>query len=122
MNIAVQMQRFGVRQGVAQLWRTARTRFMHFCTAFAEELLNREAKPTPDSLHDAQRQAAIADAQVLRRAVRAHFSDEVDWLLCAAILTDPAKRRYCLERALALNPDCELAKQALASTSMLRTL
>jgi ABC-type antimicrobial peptide transport system ATPase subunit len=121
MNITVQIQHFGVRPGVAQLWRAARTRFIRLCTAVAEEILNGEAIRTSHSLQDAQRQVAIADAQVLRRAVRANFSNEVDWLLCAAILTDPAKRRYCLERALALNPDCELAKQALASIAMKRT-
>jgi len=121
MNSTVQVQPFGIRHGVAQLWRAARSQFLRLCAAVAEEIRHSQTMPTSDSRHDARRQAAIADSQVLRRAVRANFSNDVDWLLCAAILTDPAKRRYCLERALSLNPDCDLAKQALASIATIRT-
>jgi hypothetical protein len=58
--------------------------------------------------------AASYDSQVLRHAVHANSPHEADWLLTAAIVTDPAKRRYCLERALAINPGSEPARRALA--------
>jgi hypothetical protein len=120
MNIGVQMQHIGMRRGGAHLWQVACAAFMQLRTAVAGDLLHGGAMRLADSLGDAQRQAAIDDAPVLRRAVHANSSDEVDWLLYAAILTDPAKRRYCLERALALNPNSDLAKQALASTPLTR--
>jgi hypothetical protein len=59
-------------------------------------------------------QAREYDARIIRRAVYVNSSEEVDWLLYASMITDPAKRRYCLERALAINPDSALASSALA--------
>jgi hypothetical protein len=112
------MQYIGKRRSLAQLWERVYVELKRLCTTVATDLLQGDAMNMPDSTRDAQRQAVIDDARILRRAVRANFSDEIDWLLCAAILTNPAKRRYCLERALALNPDSELAKQALASIPM----
>ena len=107
MNMSLQMQRNGMRQSIAQLWQRA-------CAVVANRLARADTTPVADSTDDTQlRQTAIHDTQVLRRAVRANFANEVDWLLCAALLTDSSKRRYCLERALALNPDCDLARQAL---------
>ena len=121
MNTGVQMQYIGVRRGVAQFWHAACAAFTQLCAAVAEGLLHAGALRMADSLGDAQRQASIDDARVLRGAVHANSADEVDWLLYAAILTDPAKRRYCLERALALNPNNDLTKQALASAAVMRT-
>lgn len=40
---------------------------------------------------------------------------ELDWLWLAAQLADPADRRDALERALAINPQSELAARQLAS-------
>ena len=109
MNMSLHMHRTGMRHSIAQLWQRA-------CAIVAKRVARADAIPEAYSIHAAQhRQTAIHDTQVLRRAVQASFSDEIDWLLCAAILTDPNKRRYCLERALALNPACDLALQALES-------
>ena len=58
--------------------------------------------------------AAAYDAQVLRHAAYANSPHEVDWLLYAAMMTGAAKKRYCLERALAINPDSDLAHRAIA--------
>jgi len=121
MNTGVQVQHIGVRRGVAQFWQAACAAFTQLCAAVAEGLLHAGAMRVADSLGDAQRQAATDDERMLRRAVHANSASEVDWLLYAAILTDPAKRRYCLERALALNPNSDLAKQALASAAVMRT-
>ncbi len=57
-----------------------------------------------------QRQAY--ESQVLRQAVYTNSPHAHDWLVHASILTDPAKRRYCLERALALDPTSEPAQEA----------
>ncbi len=63
---------------------------------------------------DAVLRAAAYDSQVLRHAALANSPHEVDWLLYAAMLTGAAKKRYCLERALAINPDSDLAHRAIA--------
>jgi hypothetical protein len=117
MSTGVQMQRIGVRWGLAHLWHAARAAVIQLCALVAEDLFPIGTARMSDGMCETRRhQAAIADAQTLRRAIHANSSDEVDWLLYAAVLTDPAKRRYCLERALALNPDCAPAGQALACT------
>jgi hypothetical protein len=61
--------------------------------------------------------AQVYDAQVIRRAVDTNSPNEVDWLLYASIITDQAKRRYCLEHALLINPDSAVAVCALAKLS-----
>jgi ABC-type antimicrobial peptide transport system ATPase subunit len=69
------------------------------------------------SASDAARRARAAqayDAQIIRRAVALNSPDEVDWLLCASIITDEAKRRFCIERALTINPGSAVAAEALA--------
>ena len=62
-------------------------------------------RPTrvPDAARSHDRHAAFANSPY-----------EVDWLLNAAIMTDGAKQRYCLERALAINPGSDVARRALA--------
>ena len=120
MNIGVQIQHIGMRRGVVQLWHEAYVALMRLYTAVAGELPHGDARRMSDGLRDAQQQAVIDDSQILRRAVHMNSSNEIDWLLYAAILTDPAKRRYCLERALALNADSDLAKQTLVNIPVLR--
>ena len=61
---------------------------------------------------------AVYDSQVLRHAAFANSSNEVEWLLYAAMMTDAAKKRYCLERALAINPGSDMAKRALAKLAL----
>jgi hypothetical protein len=83
---------------------------------WAEQLRHTAAQlAEQDRPADADRQAR--DAQTLRQMVHANSRAELDWLCCAAIMTDPVKRRYCLERALAINPGSELAARALARLS-----
>jgi hypothetical protein len=120
MNTGVQIQHIGMRRGVAQLWHEAGVTLMRLYTAVAAELLHGDAMQMSDGLRDAQEQTGIDDSQILRRAVHINSSDEIDWLLYAAIVTDAAKRRYCLERARALNPDSDFAKQALVDIPVLR--
>lgn len=79
-------------------------------------------QPVPASqeaeVHEAQSARVQAyDSQVIRRAVSLNSPNEVDWLLYASIITDRAKRRYCLERALAINPASTIASSALAQLS-----
>jgi hypothetical protein len=76
-------------------------------------LSRRRATPAPiKPPADAARVAAY-DSSVLRHAVYHNSPEEIDWLLHAAILTDTAKRRYCLERALQINPTSDVARHAL---------
>ena len=47
-------------------------------------------------------------------AVRKNSNLELDWLWLATQVTRDAERRYCLERALYINPRSDAARQALA--------
>jgi hypothetical protein len=87
-------------------WADVATRFGNL---FAWEQDTDTARAT-----EAAARAAAYDSQVLRHAAFANSPHEVDWLLYAAILTDATKQRYCLERALAINPSSDLAQRALA--------
>jgi hypothetical protein len=63
---------------------------------------------------------AEAEARAARMFAQACYENsnlEMDWLWYAANMTGDAERRYCLERAQALNPASDMAKQALARLS-----
>jgi hypothetical protein len=57
---------------------------------------------------------ASAD-QLFAEALRADSHVELDWLQLAAQLPGAAERRYCLERALTINPQSELIRAVLAA-------
>ena len=48
------------------------------------------------------------------QALHANSILELDWLWYAANMTGAAERRYCLNRALAINPHSSLVRSALA--------
>ncbi len=50
---------------------------------------------------------------LLAAAVRADPADPQAWLWLSGALPEPAAQRYCLERALALDPTCEPARLGL---------
>jgi hypothetical protein len=52
--------------------------------------------------------------EVFAQALRDDSNRELDWLWVYIQLTDVQQRRYCLERALAINPKSELALRELA--------
>ena len=43
---------------------------------------------------------------------------ELDWLWYAANMTSTAHRRYCLRRAIEINPDSEMARRQLAKLAL----
>ena len=51
---------------------------------------------------------------VFAEALRDDSNQELDWLWAASQVTDVDQRRYCLERALAINAQSALARQELA--------
>jgi hypothetical protein len=53
-------------------------------------------------------------AQLFAQALHEDSNHEMDWLWYAANMISDAQQRYCLERALRINPDSDLAKRALA--------
>jgi hypothetical protein len=62
--------------------------------------------------------AGIAGAPVspvLASAVEDGSNLEMDWLWLATKVTDRTERRYCLLRALAINPASEIARRELQS-------
>ena len=48
------------------------------------------------------------------QALHENSNLELDWLWYAANMTGDVERRYCLNRALAINPQSSLARSALA--------
>lgn len=62
-------------------------------------------RPTP--------QALAREAELFNLALRAASNIELDWLWLYMQLADPAHRRYCLQRVLAINPHSAIARREL---------
>lgn len=63
----------------------------------------------------ARREFSTAQAaHLFTQALRENSAIELDWLWYAAHMTGMIERRYCLNRALAINPQSSLARSALA--------
>jgi hypothetical protein len=74
------------------------------------------AKTADDNAENAER-LEFATARATRLFVQALHENsnlELDWLWYAANMTGDVERRYCLNRALAINPQSSLARSALA--------
>ena len=63
-----------------------------------------------------------APAALFATAVRDNSNLEMDWLWLATQVTHAAERRYCLERALYINPHSDAARQGLATPATQATL
>ena len=61
----------------------------------------------------AERPDAAYAARLFAKALADDSNLELDWLCCASSMVGAIERRYCLHRALAINPDSELAARAL---------
>lgn len=79
-------------------------------------LLATRSESQTDAVPVAQLHAAdIARAERLfAQAMQENSNLEFDWLWCASNMTSVAQQRYCYQRALAINPDSDLARRALA--------
>ena len=51
--------------------------------------------------------------KMLNEAIQNGWNMEMDWLWLATKVTVDVHRRYCLDRALKINPDSEMAKLGL---------
>lgn len=84
--------------GGTRLWQRASRKFA--------ALAHRQAQP-----------AECLDAAYAARLFAAALADdsnlEFDWLWYASNMVGAVERRYCLHRALAINPDSEWARRAL---------
>jgi hypothetical protein len=58
--------------------------------------------------------ANARSAQLFAQALHEASNVELDWLWYAANMTSNAQRRYCLQRALAINPGSQMARRTLA--------
>jgi hypothetical protein len=61
---------------------------------------------------------AARSAQLFERALHEDSILELDWLWYAANMTSSARQRYCLRRALEINPGSEMAHRALAKLAL----
>jgi hypothetical protein len=78
-----------------------------------------DALMTPAEHQHAQgaERAEFATARATRLFAQALYENsnlELDWLWYAANMTHDIERRYCLKRAIQINPDSTLARSALA--------
>ena len=74
------------------------------------------AKAPDDNAESAERRefATTRAAQLFIQALHENSNLEMDWLWYAANITGTVERRYCLNRALTINPHSSLARSALA--------
>jgi hypothetical protein len=74
------------------------------------------AKAPDDNAESAERRefATTHAAQLFIRALHENSNLEMDWLWYAANVTGTIERRYCLNRALTINPHSDLARSALS--------
>jgi len=91
---------------IAARFRHGYARVAAMIPGFAPKRSNTPAEPSAEETARAARRFA--------QALRENSHLAIDWLWCAAQQTEDAKRRYCLERALAIDPSSELARSALA--------
>jgi hypothetical protein len=56
----------------------------------------------------------------LAECLREASNVELDWLWAAAKVNDSSERRYCLERALYINPDNHATRRALSKLNAKR--
>ena len=66
------------------------------------------------SAHALNEPKALNAHTLFARAVREHSNLEQDWLWLSTMVTGEGELRYCLERALYINPDSSEARQELA--------
>ncbi|GAB4447194.1 MAG: hypothetical protein OHK0015_51120 [Chloroflexi bacterium OHK40] len=71
--------------------------------------------PTDEAIAALRAGDQAAARVLLTVALRANPNDARAWLWLSGTLSDPARQRYCLERALALDPGCEPARRGLAA-------
>lgn len=62
----------------------------------------------------------LAAAQRFEHALAADSNIAADWLACAEQMTGVVERRYCLHRALVIDPDSEWAAQELRALNARR--
>jgi hypothetical protein len=53
--------------------------------------------------------------ELFAEALRLGWNREMDWLWLSTQVTNPVRQRHCLEKALKINPDSEVAIDALKS-------
>jgi hypothetical protein len=114
MSTFKQSQQLGMNGLAVRVWRGAFDMVAGVGRSFAVGLVGlaeQRAIVTPAAQ---QANAAAGATRLLARAAKENSNLEVDWLWYAANMANDAQRRYCLERALAINPQSELAKNALA--------
>ncbi|MDQ2996446.1 MAG: hypothetical protein M3R61_05240 [Chloroflexota bacterium] len=92
------------------------TRIVGWIQSIIDALL---APVVDDSVERAERLefATVRATQLFAQALQEHSNLEMDWLWYAANMPSIAERRYCLQRALTINPHSDLARSALAKLS-----
>ena len=74
--------------------------------------VDERAATEPDAISD--QEAAAYAARLFAQALHENSNLELDWLWYASNMTRDTERRYCLKRALEINPNSEMATRALA--------
>ena len=76
--------------------------------------MDEEAQVLQDAIAAIRRGDKATGHGLLARLLRANPRSEAAWLWLADTLDDPARRRECYQRALAINPDSQPARQYLS--------
>jgi hypothetical protein len=86
--------------------------------AWIQSIIDALFANTADECAESTEQLEFATARathMFAQALHENSNYELDWLWYAAHMIGAAERRYCIKRALAINPHSSLARSALAN-------
>jgi hypothetical protein len=82
-----------------------------------QSIINTLLAKAPDNSAESTERLEFASARathLFAQALHENSNLELDWLWYATNMTSAVERRYCINRALAINPHSSLARSALA--------
>jgi hypothetical protein len=94
-------------------YRLGYERIVAWIQSIVDALLTQAAHDSAESAEHLEFATARA-THLFAQAIHESSNLEMDWLWYAATMVSDAERRYCLNRALAINPHSSLARSALA--------
>ncbi|HET7081181.1 MAG TPA: hypothetical protein VFM49_27430 [Chloroflexia bacterium] len=113
MNARKHTQQIGMGEVSLQMWAGAMELAEAANAALAALTASAPARRAMPALAGAVESAAMQVSPLLASAVEDGSNLEMDWLWLATKVTDRTERRYCLLRALAINPASEIARREL---------
>ncbi len=113
MNARKHTQQIGMGEVSLHMWAGAMELAEAANAALPALTASAPARPATPALTGAVESTAMQVSPLLASAVEDGSNLEMDWLWLATKVADRTERRYCLLRALAINPTSEMARREL---------